>query len=215
MTRIAIAAGALAALTGCGALTYGGRYDRDAFAGWRIAQDRKVDGRALILTTAGDDAFVYSARPTGTLGSATRLELPLGVITREAALRVFGELFTGGATASSDASRAEGCRGVISPRPIAFDHRYGWTTARFHVAVHVALLDERGQPLLEKLYDSGWLEAPRRHGERSAGRAIEREAHVAIQRLMLAAAADVKARLEGGARERAAGVPTTRGVASP
>ena len=134
------------------------------------------------------------------MGSATRLELPLGEVTREAAVRVFGELFAGGAEPSNDASRLEGYRAVIAPRLGSFDHDYrGFDyrgfTARFDVSVRVALLDAGGKVLFEKTYDSGRIEAPTRERE-SGGTAVDRAAYVAIQRLMLQAAADVKAHLE-------------------
>jgi len=190
-------AAACTVLMGCGALTHTGAYDPSAFAPWRIAQEWKLEGRALILTAANDDAFVYSGRPRGFVGSATTLRLPLGVIVREAAVRVFGDLFLGGAKVSNDASRLEGCRAVITPRFVAFSHQYGWSTNRFELSVRVALLDAGGQVAFEKSYDSGQLEVPAGVYRASPARPIDRAAHVAIQQLMLQAAADVRTHLEG------------------
>jgi hypothetical protein len=219
MTRTAMALGALVLLAGC---THVGRYEPEHFATWRIAQDKKLEGRALVLTTAKDDAYVWSGRPTGVVGSAMTLTLPLGVLAREAAKRVFGDLFLGGADASSDATHLEGYRAVVSPRITEFRHSYPWSSiftqsGELALSVHVALLDARGAVAFEKTYESGF-EVAGRPGV-AAGEAISQAAHVAAQALMLRAATDVREQLApeaapgplspGGAAE------VGRGVAGP
>jgi hypothetical protein len=76
----------------------------------------------------------------------------------------------------------------------------------------VALLDARGRVTFEKNYDSGRLEA---HGNasNSPAQAIDRATYVALQRLMLEAAVDVKAYLE--ARPSPADASLDGGVAPP
>lgn len=196
MTRTAMAVGALALLASC---THVGRYEPKHFASWRIAQDKKLEGRALVLTTAKDDAYVWSGRPTGWVGSATTLTLPFGVLAREAAKRVFGDLFLGGADASNDAAHLEGYRAVVSPRITAFRYKYrAWSilnqSGEFALSVHVALLDARGAVAFEKTYESERLEvAGRPHVAPAEG--VSQAAHVAAQALMLQAARDVREQL--------------------
>jgi len=191
MTRIWMAGGAAALLTGCAALIHHGKYDPKAFAPWRIAQDKKIEGRALILSTARDDGLAYSGHPPGMAGVATSQVLPFGVIIREAAKRVLGDLFLGGADTSNDASHLEGYRAVVVPRFSDFVYRVRiFGTSQLDLSVHVALLDARGQAVFEQNYDSGWEDVPPQ--ERADPTLIDRAAHVAAQRVMLQAAADVR-----------------------
>lgn len=196
MTKPTMAMCALALLASC---THAGQFAPTNFAPWRIARDERLEGRALVLTTEKDDAYVWSGRPTGLVGSAMTLTLPLGVIAREAAKRVFGDLFLGGADVSNDAPRLEAYRAVVSPRITAFSYRYRWpsifdNSAEFALSLHVALLDARGAVAFEQTYESDRVEVPGRYGVLPA-EAITQAAHVAAQALMLQAAADIRERL--------------------
>jgi hypothetical protein len=196
MKQTVIAASALALASAC---AFEGRYDKRYFRATGIAEEERLDGRALVLTSSDDDEYVYSARPTGFAGSGTTLTLPLGVVVREAALKVFGDLFRGGADALTDRTGLEGYRAVVSPRLAGFSHVYGWTTASVVVSVRVSLLDAKGNVLREKTYsdefESEGAGALRASGS-DAGSVMSRMAQVAVQTLMLRAAADVKAFLE-------------------
>ena len=196
MSRGAATLGVLVLLSGC---TTVGRYEPKHFAEWRIAADKKLDGRALVLTTPEEDAYVWSGRPTGFVGSAITLTIPFGVLARESATRVFGDLFTGGAAASNEPSHVSDYRAVISPRVIAFQHRYTWSSlftqsSEFSLSARVSLLDAHGAARFEKTYDSGRLEVPGRE-DLPAAESLVRAVHIAIQDLMLQAAADVRAEL--------------------
>ncbi len=196
MTRAALAAGAMALLASC---THVGTFDPKHFQPWQIAEDKKLEGRALVLTAAEADGYVYSGRPASFVGSANTLTLPLGLLVREAAKRVFGELFLGGADASNDASHLEGYRAVVSPRLVGFTYQYGWSalyspSGQFALSIRVALLNASGAVVFEKIYESGLLEATG-SAQVDAPEAISRGAHVAAQTLMLQAAADLRERL--------------------
>ncbi len=115
-------------------------------------------------------------------------------------MRVFGQLFLGGADGSHEAPRPAVHRAVIAPRFARFGYEFGWgNTPRFEVSVHVALLDAGGQVELERTYDSGPVQAPVGVDRDSPSKAIDRATYVAIQRLMLRAAADVRTYLEARA----------------
>jgi len=79
-----------AALALCAACTATVRFDSKHFAPLPIASDKVLAGKTLIQMTGEDEAFVFTGRPTTFIGSAGTLVLPLGQITREAALYVFG-----------------------------------------------------------------------------------------------------------------------------
>ncbi len=211
MTRTVIAVGALALLASC---THVGTFEPKHFASWQIAENKKLDGRALVLTTVQDDAYVWSGRPTGVVGSATTLTLPLGVLGREAAKRVFGDLFLGGADASNDAAHLDGYRAVVFPRITAFSYKYGWSSiftqgGEFALSMHVALLDARGGVAFERTYASGRLEVASRP-QVAPAEAISQAAHVAAQALMLQAAADIASHLA----TQAASAPRLPGAAA-
>lgn len=214
MRRAAGAMGALALLASC---THVGTYHPKHFAPWQIAPEKKLEGRALVLTTAGDDVYVWSGRPTSIFGSGITLRLPLGVVTREAARRVFGDLFIGGVEASNDASRREGYRAVVSPRVTAFEHEYGWFTGYFVLSIHVALLDAGGAVSFEKTYRSGRLEVAARPPEVETPEAISQGVHVAAQAIMLQAAGDVREHLAAPAAPapRPPGTSPAGGIKAP
>lgn len=190
---------AAAALALCAACTTTGRYDPKYFAPLPIASDKKVDGRALIEMSGEDEAFVFSGRPTTIVGSAGTLVLPLGQITREAALNVFGALFTGGAEAATAVPPAQGGHAVIvSPRVERFSYSYGIGEFRPVLAISVAALDPEGRTLLDRrTYESaGSAAVPTEQPVEF----LSRTTQLAVQSLMLRAATDVRARLAEVAR---------------
>lgn len=191
MRGIAIAS--LALLAGCS--TVHGVYDPRRFADWPIDPAKKLDGCVTILTTPQEDAFVWRGKPTGFVSSAYTLEVPLGMITREAAVRVLGDLFRGGAVKVSGGGAPSACRVVVAPRPT----RFAWTAymfsrPAFELSVQVDATSAAGATVLSKLYESGrWRAgAP---GEQDAP-SVTASAHVVLQQVMLRAAADLKAELE-------------------
>jgi hypothetical protein len=183
-----------AALAICAACTTTGRYDPKYFAPLPIAPDKVLAGRALIQMTAEDEAFVFSGHPTTVVGSAGTLVLPLGQMTREAALNVFGALFRGGAEAATAVPPArEGYAVIVSPRVERFSYAVGIGEVRPALAISVAVLDPEGRALLDRrTYESAGSAAAT--SERPV-ESLSRAMHLVVQALMLRAAADVRARL--------------------
>lgn len=171
-----------------------GTYDPGRFADWPIDPAKKLDGCVTLSTTAEEDAFVWRGGPKGRVAKTVTLEVPLGLITREAAARVFGDLFRGG-LAKDAGSAAAGCRVVVTPRPTQFawvDHVF--SPPQLEVSVRIEARTASGETLVSKEYSARW-----RAGV--AYRKIPAEdvvpaAHPAVQSLMLQAAGDVKAALE-------------------
>lgn len=180
------------ALVAAAACTVVGKYEPERFADWRIAADMKLAGCAAVRTAPEDDALVYRGRPSGVVGSAVTLEVPLGKITREAARRVFGDLFLGGAVAAPVSPGEAPCAVAITPRATRFEWSYpGLGTPLLEVSVAVLARDASGRVLVERSYDSGPV-----RGEATGGaRAVVAATHVALQALMLRAAEDLRAQL--------------------
>jgi hypothetical protein len=170
------------------------RYDPKPFAPLPIASDKVMAGRALIQMTAEDEALVFTGRPTTFVGSAGTLVLPLGQITREAALNVFGALFIGGAEAASTVPAARGGYAVIvSPRVERFSYGYGIREFRPVLAISVAVLDSEGKILIERR--SYELAASAAVTQEQPVESMSQTTRLVAQSLMLRAAADVRTRL--------------------
>jgi hypothetical protein len=198
MSRIAaVALTVVTLLTGC---TYTTQFNRSHFAGPPVPEDERVDGRVLVITSPADDSYVYTGHPSSLTGGGTNLTLPLGEITREAAVTAFGDLFRGGAERSSRIDGLESYRAVVAPRALSFDYEYNAlrnlgfaVTPEANVSVSVTLLDERGTSIWQRTYDSGKRSGGTYLVSASPGDRIAKAAHEAVFELMRRAAADVKA----------------------
>ena len=194
MSRWTLAAVAASMLLSC---TYVGRYDSKNFVSFEAAKDKQMEGKALVLTTIEDDAYEYTGRPVGFVGSANTLKLPLGVIVREAARNIFGLAFRDGADASTDPQHSIAYRVVVTPHIQAFSYEYSLSSVitqsgHSSLSVHITLLNTEGAVIFEKTYDSGPVEVG---SEDQGPQAIAHSAHIAAQYVMLLAAADMKDRL--------------------
>lgn len=197
MRFIRAMAGVAAALllSGCAAsMAYRADYVPDK----PIADSDRVAGRVLIYTTQNDDDRLVTAGATSFTGSGMKLTTPIGMMTREIALKVFEKAATEGADASHDLSNAG--RYSVIVRPQAQDFKHGFPqlknlgfaiTPEVQVSLRVTLLDPAGSTLLEKGYDSGVVSGS---SYMMSGKPVERVnklAHEAIYDLMRRAAADV------------------------
>jgi hypothetical protein len=172
----------------------------------------RVDGRVLVLTSALDDIWIYSGHPSSLRGAETTLQVPIGEIAREAAVKAFGDLFRGGVDRSNFGAVGrlgglESYRVVVAPRAVAFDYKYnelknlGFAmTPQAGVQVHISLLDARGKPTWQRTYASG-MEDGRTYWwwpliAFDAAERVAEAAHRALLKVMRQAAADVKAVLD-------------------
>jgi len=179
--------------SGC---THVGRFDARHFAPAPIAPEMIVASQAFILTTLEEDEQVHSVRPETFVGSAITLKLPTGRIAREAALRVFGEVFEKGATVVRELPEEAGSGVVITPRVT----RVRWwfkdfgSTLILNVTLAAHARCVRGDVLLDGTYDSGRVEVQRARDE-PAGESMTRAAHQVVQALMLQAGYHLRAQL--------------------
>ena len=89
-----------------------------------MPQGDKLAGKVLIFTERIDDETLFVGAPTSFSGGGTKLTIPLGVIAREIAATVFGDLFVNGAVKANALQGATGYRAVVKPKVSSFSYAY-------------------------------------------------------------------------------------------
>jgi hypothetical protein len=194
--RAALAAAALLVLAGCAQVaTYNASYHPSPVT----AAADKLPGKVLVLTAKADDETPWAGKPTSFTGGGTTLTIPLGVITREIAATVFGDLFRDGAVKANSLAGATGVRIAVTPKVSQFSYEYNQLknvgfaiTPTVVLTLEVSTLDSAGKPRKTRRYDSGTVEMPAYMISGAPGEEIGKAAHKAIYDLMVKAAADVR-----------------------
>jgi hypothetical protein len=187
----------LSLLGGCAAsMAYRADYVPDK----PITEPDRIVGRVLVYTTQDDDDRLITAGATSFTGSGVKLTTPIGIMTREIALKVFSKVASDGADASHDLTNASRYTMVLRPQAQDFTHGFpqlknlGFAiTPEVHLTMRMTLLDTTGKQLLEKGYDSGVVSGG---SYMFSGKPVERVnklAHEVMYDLMRRAAADVHA----------------------
>lgn len=192
-----LAALALAALlTGCAqTATYNAAYvNKPSFQ-----ETERLAGRVLVYTAKADDDTPYVGKPTSLTGGATTLSIPLGLIAREIAATVFGELFRDGAVKSASLDGAAQYRVVVQPKVRQFSYEYNQAknlgfaiTPTVILTLDVSVLDGAGKQLRQRSYESGTVEMPAYMLSGSPGEEIGKATHKALTDLMVRAAQDLR-----------------------
>jgi hypothetical protein len=161
-----------------------------------------AEGRVLVVTEVADDNYVYKGSPASFTGSATQLQLPLGVITREIALVVFGRAFKEGSDRANEIKTPGIYRLIVKPRTTSFDYKYNQLrnlgfaiTPQTRIFLEVMILDPNGKEVLKKTYDSGLVNGTTYLMSGSPGEMVNRTAHEVLYQLMEQAASDALALL--------------------
>lgn len=189
------AALALLALGGC-AMT--SNFNQGYLAAARRPVTIQAEGRALIVTTQQDDAYVYTGRPTSFTGGATTLTMPLGSIVKETATAAFADTFKGGAEAVGTVRDPDRYAVIVAPRLTSFSYEYNQlknagfaVTPTVSVVVEVRWLDPKGETRWQRSYSSGPVEAPAYMLNTAPQEEISKVTHKALYDLFTAAAADI------------------------
>jgi len=158
----------------------------------------QADGRALIVTTPEDDAYVYTGHPTSFTGGATTLSMPLGSIVKEAAMAAFADTFKGGAEAAGAVMDGDRYAVIVAPRLTSFSYEYNQLknlgfalTPTASAVVEVRTLDPKGETRWQRNYSSGPVEGPAYMVNTAPQEEISKVAHKALYDLFAAAAADI------------------------
>lgn len=160
----------------------------------------KLPGKAMIYTVKADDDQSWTGKPTSFTGGGTTLTIPLGLIAREIAATVFGDTFRDGAVESNVLpGAAGGYRVIVQPKVSAFSYAYNQLknvglaiTPTVVLTLEVAVLDNAGQTLNQRRYDSGTVEIPAYFISGSPGEEIGKAAHKALFDLTVRAAQDLR-----------------------
>ncbi|MGH8263842.1 MAG: hypothetical protein ACRET4_10205 [Steroidobacteraceae bacterium] len=167
-----------------------------------IADADRIKGRILIYTTKADDERLVTGGATSFTGSGAKLTTPIGMMTREIALKVFSRLATDGAQSSNDL--ADSSRFTIVLRPEVQDFKYGFPqlknlgfaiTPQVEVTLRAQIIDSSGHTQFEQTYSSGVVEGKSYMMSGSPYERINKLVHATIYDLMVRAAADVKVHL--------------------
>ncbi|MBK9516168.1 MAG: hypothetical protein IPO09_02220 [Anaeromyxobacter sp.] len=177
-------------LAGCATI---GTYQPAYFDQDGTAEAPAMDEPILVVTGAAEDGLVFKGGPTTSTGSGHILELPLGVIVREAALRAFGEVSRGGARHGSQRPEGPLLQVVVTPRVITFDWAwqaevFGAGSPQVRLEVSVSRLDGAGQVAWERRYQ--FIEE-QSLGFSAVGDLLSWLTHQAAQKAMRRAARDL------------------------
>lgn len=136
-------------------------------------------------------------------GGANTLTLPLGEITRQIALTVFGSAFKDGADFSNSGGDAASYRLVVKPKIARFSYafnqlkNFGFAiTPQVQLDLHVTLLSPDGKTLVDKVYASGVSEGDTYVLSGKPAEKVNQILHQTLFKLMTDAAFDAKKSLE-------------------
>lgn len=162
----------------------------------------RMDGKALIYTEAVDDKYVFTGNPTSFTGGGTTLTEPLGQITREVAVYVFGRHFKDGADASNKLDNLPGYRVIVRPRLLTFNYEYNQLknlgfaiSPGVMLEIETQLLDQSGKTYYSKKHASGMVHGHTYVVSGEPGERINQLVHETMYKLMEESAQDIKAAL--------------------
>jgi len=193
--RLGIGIAILMAISGCASsIAYRADYVPDR----EVVADETISGRVLVYTTRADDERLITAGATSFTGSGAKVTTPVGMMTREIAVKVFSKVATDGAAAANELTDAG--RYALVVRPENKDFKYGFPqlknlgfaiTPEVQVEMRVSILDAAGKTVFEKDYASGVVEGKSYMMSGKPHERINKLAHETIYDLMRRAAADV------------------------
>lgn len=162
-----------------------------------------IKGKGLVVISESDASWSYSGSPKSFTGGGTTLTLPLGEITKQAALIVFGAAFADGVDYRTTPGDTAPYRMVIKPRVAQMQYAYNQlknlgfaVTPQVEMDLSVTLTDGSGKVLLEQVFKSGLLDGDSYFVSGQPAEKVNKLVHVALFRLMSDAAAEAKKRME-------------------
>jgi len=156
----------------------------------------RLNGKCVINTTSTDDGYIFQAPPSSVFGSAETLKIPLGLITKNAAIRVFKG-------ACSEASTMDNLDDgkydvAIYPKPIGFeyffnDRRYLGTviTPQVIIDLQVTVFNSKQEVIFQKSYKSGVVNGKIIYIPMTGWENVNVATHETMTRLLSAAAEEI------------------------
>lgn len=162
-----------------------------------------LSGKSLVVMTVEDADWNLASKPTSFTGGGTTLTLPLGEITRQIALKVFGAAFKDGADFKNQEGGVTGYRLVVKPKVANFTYAYNQLknlglaiTPQVQLELHVTLHSSDGSVLLDKHYNSGLTEGTAYVVSGQPAEKVNHILHQVLFKLMTDAALEAKGLLE-------------------
>ncbi len=162
-----------------------------------------ASGKALLVMDSADANWVFSGGPTSLTGAGTTLTAPLGEITKQIALKVFGAAFKDGVDFRDAVGDASSYRLVVRPKLATFTYAYNQLknlgfaiTPQATLQLRVTLLSPGGKTLLEKTYSSGTVDGDTYVLSGQPAEKVNQLLHQVLFKMMTDAAMDAKLALE-------------------
>ena len=162
-----------------------------------------IAGKSLVVLDVGDAAWTYSGSPTSFTGGGTTLTIPMGEITKQIALKVFGAAFKEGAEFRHTAGDVKGYRLVVQPKVSQFNYAYNQLknlgfaiTPQVQIQLRVVMTGPGGKQILEKTYESGLTEGESYMVSGQPAEKVNQIMHITLFKLMTDAAIEAKTVLE-------------------
>jgi hypothetical protein len=164
-----------------------------------VADNERIAGKVLVYTTNTDDERLITGGASSFTGSGASLTTPIGMITREIAVKVFSRMTTEGAVSGN--TLADSARFSVVVRPQSQDFRYGFPqlknlgfaiTPEIELSLRLSVLDAPGKTQFERDYKSGVVEGKSYMISGSPYERINRLTHATMYDLMRKAADDVR-----------------------
>ncbi len=175
-----------------------------------------VAGKGLVVISVDEERRSFSEKPTSFTGSATTLTLPLGEISKQIALKVFGAAFSEGVDFRNEAGDTKGYRVVVKPRVANLSYAYNQLknlgfalTPHTTVELEIRAVAPDGREILTKTYQSGLVDGDTYVVSGQPHEKVNKLIHLTIFKLMSDAAKELKSSMEADA---VAGVAPTAPV---
>lgn len=197
MFSLRLAAG-IAILTGFYGCSASIGYRPDYVPDEEVGAEETVAGRVLVYTTKTDDDRLMTTGGTNFNQRSFKLTIPIGMMTREIAVKVFSKVATEGVAAANDLTDAGRFALVVRPENKSF--KYGLpelknlgfaATPEVQVELKVSVIDPSGKTVFENEYVSEVVEGKAVMMSTQPYELINRLAHETIYALMRRAAADI------------------------
>lgn len=159
-------------------------------------QVHKFDGKCAIYTTSRDDSYVFQGYPSSVYGSAETLKIPLGLITKNAAVRVFDAVCDEVSTVDSLDGRDYDV--AIYPSPIGFEYFFAERgflrlviTPQVVIYLQITAFNSDQDVVFEKSYNSGVVNGKNIYIPMTGWENVNAVAHMTIAELMSTAAEEI------------------------
>jgi hypothetical protein len=204
MNRVILLFSAMAAALFCSGCSFNAGYNPSYLPA--KAMPLGISGKSAVVMESTDAQWVFSGGPSSFTGGGTTLSVPIGEITKQVALKVFGAACTDGADFREKAQNLSAYRVVVQPKVGQFTYAYNQlknlgfaVTPQVTVQLNVVLLAPDGSKLLEKQFSSGTVDGDTYMLSGQPAEKVNQLLHQVLFKLMTDAAMEAKGLLEKAA----------------